>query len=565
MSSKATGAAQETIIGGGGDDSLMAGSGNDYIQGNITQVVYLDFPTSSQTSPGDHIYTAAEENAVLNGLQQDYAAFNYAFTLDPTAAQTMSQISGGRYATILFNAGIAGGSSSELDPGNLDLGGVSIVNVNPFLGDPTAGLVMPTSANIVGLTTTIAAHELGHLSGLQHQDAFGPIGTGIAPTVNPNEFSPSYTGPTAATETSFDIMASPASVGTTLAEAAGPTWIGERDAIKLAFNDSGTVLQEPNLTPQTVSGVSVMLPQAAGGRAFAITSAYSLGSLPTLAVPNTLGVGARDYGQTFNVTATAVNGTLATPSQEDFYAINGKAGQVMTFQVISNNDTLNPSPILPELLLVGPTGNVNVPWQVLGYNRQEFESPDSTLLDVTLPSDGTYYVGVDSYHSLTSGNYQLFMYSFATGAGSTLGGGDTIIGGSGNDTLVGSSANDQFVFPANSSGNATLLGGSGQDVLDLSNAPSEKVTATGNIKILGPTASVTTTTVSSSSSTTSPVFGQAVTFTATVAADTRRNADGQRGLHGPDDRAGSRLGVTDTERHTRSGQRDNEHPDRRLA
>ena len=70
------------------------------------------------------------------------------------------------------------------------------------------GLVPPTDPvtgkdNIVGLTTTIAAHELGHQSGLQHQDAFGPIGTGLYSGVSPTEFFPAYQGPQAPTRTSL--------------------------------------------------------------------------------------------------------------------------------------------------------------------------------------------------------------------------------------------------------------------------------------------------------------------------------------------------------------------------
>jgi hypothetical protein len=502
------GAARETIIGAGGADSLMAGSGTDYVQGAVTRVVYLQFLTAAQTPPGEHVYTASEQSAVLHGLQQDYGAFNFFFTTDPAAAQAAAQVTGGRYATLLFDAGPAGGAASELDVGSLDLAGTGFINVSPLLGDATAGLVPPTSANIIGLTTTIAAHELGHLSGLQHQDAFGPIGTGIYTGVDPTLFYPTFPGPSAATETTSDIMASPSSVGSTLLQAAGTTWVGERDAIKLAFNDSGTVLAQPNLATQSVS-VTTTLPPAAGGRTLTITSAYVVGNLPSLAVPNTLRPGARDYGATFNVTAVAVNGTLATTAEEDFYAFNAHAGQLMTFQVISNNNTLNPRPIISELLVVGPSG------QVVGYNRNEFESSDSTLMDITLPADGTYYVGVDSYQALTAGNYQLFMYSFAT-SGSSAGGGATLVGASGNDTLVGSSANDQFVFPSGSAGNATVLGGSGQDVLDLRFAPQERVTATGNITVLGPLPGPTTTALASSAS--SPAYGQSVTLTATVTA-----------------------------------------------
>ena len=308
---------------------------------------------------------------------------------------------------------------------------------------------------------------------MQHQDAFGPIGSSIYSGVNPDEFYPVYSGPTNATETPFDIMSSPASVGTTLLDAAqvyGPTYLGVRDAIKLAFNDSGTVLPQSglNLDPVSQHGGPSDIANAyyvpvSGGADAAIT-------LPALAVPNTLAPGARDYGKTLAVTAVAINGTLATKTQEDFYAFSGQAGQLMNFQVISNNDTLNPNPIIPELVLVGPDG------QVLGYNVHEFESADSTLLDITLPTTGTYYVGVDSLFGLTAGNYQLFMYSYAAVTGPIAAGGDTFVGGSGNDTILGSSTNDVITFASGSVGNATVNAGSGQDIVNLYSAPNKAVT-----------------------------------------------------------------------------------------
>src|SRR4029079_18744409 len=97
------------------------------------------------------------------------------------------------------------------------------------------------------------AHELGHLSGLTHLDAVGPIGTGLYSGMNPNEFFPVYTGSRNAFETPFDVMASPGSVGSTLMDAAGQTFLGERDAIKLAFNDTGTVLRQQGLSTQSAT------------------------------------------------------------------------------------------------------------------------------------------------------------------------------------------------------------------------------------------------------------------------------------------------------------------------
>jgi large repetitive protein len=297
-----------------------------------------------------------------------------------------------------------------------------------------------------------------------------------------------------------DIMASPDSVGSTLLEAAGATYVGERDAVKLAFNDTGTVLAQQDLPTVSVD-VSGMLPPTAvlpqgASPYFTITQAFQLGDqngLPGLTVPNTLPPGAPEFGKTFDVTAVAVNATLKTPSQTDFYAFKGKDGQLMTFQVISNANTQNPNPILPELLVVGPNG------QVVGYNVREFESADSTLLDLYLPQDGTYYVGVDSLLGLTVGNYQLLMYSFAA-TNTDPSSGDTLVGGGGQDTLVGSSGDDQITFPSGASGYATLLGGSGADtLLNLKNYTSEHLTLLGNFSPIPqntPTALTPTLTVS---------------------------------------------------------------------
>jgi hypothetical protein len=481
-------AANETLIGGGGLDSVVAGSGNDYLQGYFTQVVYLSFPAAGQTPPGDHVYTQAEEQAVLAGLQQIYGAFNYTFTLDPAAAQQAAQVTGGPYATLVFDAPVVGGAAGELDPKNLDLGGVARVNIIPFLGDPSAGLVPATGPNIIGLTTTVAAHELGHLSGLTHLDALGPIGTGIYSGMDPTKFFPAYTGPENAVSTPYDVMASPDSVGSTLLDAAGQTFLGERDDIQLAFNDTGTVLQQQNLTTQSAT----VLGKPA--------TAFVVGDLPALAVPNTLPAGVPGAGTAFNVTAVAVNGALRTATTEDFYAVHGHAGEVMTFQVLSNYDTLNPQPVLnPELALFDASGNtvayggntntLPTPFLSGAYSLHGFESPDPTLLDVTLPADGTYYVGVDSLLGGSAGNYQLFLYSFGTAA---TAGGDTLVGGNGNDTMVGSSGNDLFTFQPNATGSATVLGGSGSDVADLSYDPAERLTVTGNVTIKQPLAIPTT-------------------------------------------------------------------------
>ena len=104
-----------------------------------------------------------------------------------------------------------GGEATELDWRNLDLGGSATVDISQFLQFPglvgVAGLPAATTENIINMSATIAAHELGHLSGLLHEDAFGPIGTGVSTALldNPNldGFYPAYGGPSDATETAL--------------------------------------------------------------------------------------------------------------------------------------------------------------------------------------------------------------------------------------------------------------------------------------------------------------------------------------------------------------------------
>ena len=130
-----------------------------------------------------------------------YGDFNYTFT------QTVP--TSGPYAEIDFNVPAGtylGGEATDLDWRNLDLGGSATVDISQFLQFPglvgVAGLPAATTENIINMSATIAAHELGHLSGLLHEDAFGPIGTGVATSLldNPNldGFIPAYGGPVGA-------------------------------------------------------------------------------------------------------------------------------------------------------------------------------------------------------------------------------------------------------------------------------------------------------------------------------------------------------------------------------
>src|SRR5262249_26133317 len=147
----------------------------------------------------------------------------------------------------------------------------------------------------------IAAHELGHLAGLRHADAFDPIGTGVFAGL-PQDYYPPYTGARAAAETPLHVMASPDSVGTSLFDAAQPTFLGEREAIKVAFGQEGTVVDQSALQPAATPFATAL--------GTPLTARPLDGAITPLAVPNTLQPGSQNYGLTFVVSAVGVVGHL---------------------------------------------------------------------------------------------------------------------------------------------------------------------------------------------------------------------------------------------------------------
>ena len=475
--------AGDTLIGNGGNDYLDARGGRALIEGSESQVVFLNF------QPGAVDYSSqTTRDAIEARISAIYGDFNYTFT------QTVP--TSGPYAEIDFNVPAGtylGGEATDLDFRNLSLAGSATVDISQFLQFPglvgVAGLPAATTENIINMSATIAAHELGHLSGLLHEDAFGPIGTGVSPALldNPNldGFVPAYGGPIGAPGTPYDVMASPASVGSSLYDATQVTFFGERDAVKLAFADSGTTVVEATGTNNSP------------GTAQALT-------LTPLAVPNTLLVG-QDVGATFQVSAVDVNGAILLgangTSNIDYYAFTATAGQLFNLSVLSQTLTRdNGDDIDPVLTLLESDGQTIVPYGTfvngtfvpsssggLATDDDSFQDQDSIIYDVTMPYTGTYYVQVKTFvgtdqfgitHDSGIGPYELFAYSFATtpagnsaisessttsDASPAAMAGDTLIGGSGRDTLIGSSANDLI---ATAPGDV-VLAGSGADTIDV--------------------------------------------------------------------------------------------------
>ncbi len=434
-----------TLIGGGGDDLIAGLGGNDVLEGGITRTVFLDFNTDEL--PGQHLYTQTERDEIQAQLEADYADFSYTFT--QTAPQS------GPYTTITFNdpvlVGLEGGVASEIDWRDLNISGTATltsaglvlvpadsggVNVNNFLGGP--GEPAATSADFVGLSATIAAHELGHLSGLQHGDSFGPIGSGIYDAVSPGLYNPPYPGPTDANETILHIMASGDSVHATIYDALDNPFFGEREAIKLAYGEDGSPTNE-QLAPHN-----------------SMTDAQPL-ELAPLVVPDT-DLEGMNADTVWDVTAADVVGYLGETngvSNTDFYSFTAQAGTLINFQLMSVllTRTLAPEGTAPNDYNQGPFDTYLAIYdssgQVIAYNDDSFQDSDSTIIDLTLPVTGTYYVMVTSSPKSESlgepltGGYELFMYTFATGADPPAG--DTMYSGSGNDTIISGTGDDTIV------------------------------------------------------------------------------------------------------------------------
>src|SRR5262249_6625686 len=128
-----------------------------------------------------------------------------------------------------------------------------------------------------------------------------------------------YPGPTDANETILHIMASGASVHSTLEDAVNDPFFGEREAIKLAYGADGTPTIDETAPHDTMASAQPV-------------------TLQSLVVPDTNLEGV-DADQVFDVTAADVVGYLGLDgqgdSETDFYSFTAQAGTLINLEVIS--------------------------------------------------------------------------------------------------------------------------------------------------------------------------------------------------------------------------------------
>src|SRR5262245_45969489 len=269
---------------------------------------------------------------------------------------------------------------------------------------------------------------------------------------------PDYPGPTDAFETGLHLMASPASVGESLAEAAGNQFFGEREAVKLAFNNSGASFFEQLAAHDS----------RATAQAIALTG---------LTVPNML-VSGLNWGLDFAVSAASVAGSIGLTSggvsEDDFYSFTGQAGDLINLEIYSRAMARIANPIDSVLRVFDSAGNLVAYYTNLAENDDGLEGQDSRLMDLVLPSSGTFFIQVDTFTSAEvpdtdTGDYELFFYRFASGNATDQG--DVLDGQGGNDNLGGGLGDD------------TLNGGAGINVLD-GGAGTDRVVDSGNVDFI---------------------------------------------------------------------------------
>lgn len=409
-----------------------------------TQVVFLDFDTATTgtftreytddngdtqiRTYNEHIYTAAQREAIRAQMQNDYGQFDVEFTTEQPTGN-------GEHSTIFFNAnmpgegngtaagiritpdgrfinGILWGIADHIDFRNMKRGDSANVDANFWSVLSTGGFESLTGMTDTPENRAIAvmrqsaqtgSHELGHNLGLRHYDAWGPIGTGLPDTGVPanDRFLPVYTGPRNAVETLNHLMVSGASGGSPIdGSISQDRYFSLRSATKLAFNEQGRVIQEVE------------------------SPSFQVVDLVEMNVPDTLERGT-NHGRIFQVAAISIEGRIESKDDLDGYIFEGREGDIFNFELMSFVSSTNLDYIDGNISIFDMAGNL------LATLDDEFESMDPFLFDFILDFTGQFRVILNAWDwqhpfdtvngDFAIGNYQLFVTRTRIDAPAALG------------------------------------------------------------------------------------------------------------------------------------------------
>jgi hypothetical protein len=357
-------------------------------------VYYLDF---APASPGPiYSYSPAEKMIILDSLSMMYAPFpDIMFALDEPAVP---------FSRVSFNT-TAIGTSTGIDFRNV--AAIDTASVNALLAFDFLGETMPSPEDVVKASINLAAHEIGHLEGLRHHDAFTPIGSGVPGSAVAAEFTPPFPGPTMAPNTYMDVQSLTLSLpgGFTLTQLTADLVVGQRDAIKLAFNADGAFYLESSL------------PGGAGGSDPATASPLPL---KTIGIPNVVPPGDPIHGMPLVADVIAVKGETFDPFDSDYFSFFAYAGDRIQIEVLSNviSSRLDEFNVAVAVYDLDELEDPDFPgvYYLTDGNGDERESDDALMLDLVITETKDYIVKVfpqfPGHPGTDFGEYELYIAAF---------------------------------------------------------------------------------------------------------------------------------------------------------
>lgn len=347
---------------------------------------YLDFDPDETGLV--YPYSSVEKDLILDGLHMMYGAFPHMmFTLDePTVP----------HSTVNFNS-TAIGTSTGIDFRNV--ADIDTSSVNALMGFDFLGETSPAPADVVKASVNLAGHEIGHLEGLRHHDSYTPIGSGMPSSVVADYF-PDYPGPPSAPSTFTDVMSLTASIpgGFTLGQLTGDLIIGQRSAMKLAYNADPSFFSEGTFGPHGSLPTAAPLP------------------LKTIGLPNVTMPGDPFHGMPLLMDTTAVIGSIGSLGESDYYSFFAHEGDIVQIELLSEIISSRHDEFDVKLLIHDPDEtDPDAPGLYYGAfdNADERESTDSLMIDLPILATKDYVIEVvaQSVHDPV-GDYELYVAVF---------------------------------------------------------------------------------------------------------------------------------------------------------